>query len=135
VAAERAWFSARGIDIAVASFAAPERLRAYQQAKQWPFPIYADPQRDVYRAFELRRLPWWNLLRSRVIGKYLKLLWKGGRIERTHGDDVRQGGGDFLVTNAGGLVYEYRSDDPADRPSIQSLKDAAERLPKYRPPG
>ena len=135
MAAERDWFSARGIDVAVISFAAPERLRPYQDAKEWPFPIYADPERKVYRVFELRRLPWWRLVAPRVIWKYLSLLWRGGKVERAHGDDVRQGGGDFLVTNAGGLVYEHRSDDPADRPTVAALKHAAERLPKYQAGG
>jgi hypothetical protein len=130
VAEERAWFAARGIDIVVASFATRDRLRPYQEIKQWPFSLYADPERKVYKAFELRRLPWWKLFGPRVVVKYLKLLFKGGKLQRTHGDDIAQGGGDFLVTIAGGLMYEFRSDDPADRPSIKELKKAVERLPK-----
>ena len=113
-----------------ASFATPERLRSYQEIKQWPFPLYADPDRKVYEAFELRRLSWWKLFGPRVVLKYLKLLFKGGRLQRTPGDDIAQGGGDFLVTIAGGLMYEFRSDDPADRPTIKELKKAVERLPK-----
>jgi hypothetical protein len=130
VVEQRAWFAARGIDIVVTSFATPERLRPYQEMKQWPFPIFADPERKVYQAFELRRLPWWRLFSPRVVWKYLKLLAKGGRLQRTHGDDIAQGGGDFLVTSAGGLVYEFRSDDPAHRPTIKQLQRAVERLPK-----
>jgi hypothetical protein len=133
VAAERAWFGARGIDVFVTSFAAPERLRPYQEIKQWPFPIYADPDRTVYKAFELRRLPWWKLFRPRVVWTYLKLLAKGGKVERTRGDDIAQGGGDFLITSAGGLLFEFRSDDPADRPTIKTLKKAVERLPRAKP--
>ena len=130
MAAERGWFAARGIDVIVASFATPERLRPYQEIKQWPFPIYADPERRVYEAFELRRLRWWKLLRPRVLWKYFKLLVGGGKIQRTQGDDVMQGGGDFLVSNAGGLLYAFRSDDPADRPTVKALKRAVERLPR-----
>ena len=132
MAEERAWFAARGIDIVVASFATPARLKPYQEIKQWPFPIYADPDRKVYDAFELRRIAWWKILRPRVIWKYLKLIFKGRKIEGSHGADVFQGGGDFLVTIAGGLLYEFRSDDPADRPTVRQLQKAVERLPKAK---
>jgi hypothetical protein len=128
VSAEREWFAARGIDIAVVSFATPERLRPYQEIKQWPFPIYGDPNRTVYSAFALERLSWWKLFGPRVVVKYLKLLWKGGKLQRTHGDDVAQGGGDFLVKPTGELLYQFRSDDPADRPSIETLKAAVFRV-------
>jgi len=122
VSAEREWFAARGIDVAVVSFATPERLKPYQEIKQWPVPIYADPDRTVYRAFELRRLPWRKLLAPRALWKYLKLLWKGRKMQRPHGDDVTQGSGDFLVTPTGDLLYEFRSDDPAHRPTVEELK-------------
>jgi hypothetical protein len=127
VSAEREWFAERAVDVVVVSFATPERLRPYQEIKQWPFRMYADPDRAVYRAFELGRLPWWKLFGPRVVFKYLKLLWKGGRLQRTHGDDIAQGGGDFLVAANGDVFYEFRSDDPADRPTVETLKAAVER--------
>jgi hypothetical protein len=127
VSAQREWFAARGIDVAVVSFATPERLKPYQEIKQWPFPIYADPDRKVYAAFALGRLSWWRILRPRVVWKYLKLVWQGRKIQRSHGADVFQGGGDFLVTPTGDLLYEFRSDDPADRPTVAELKNVVSR--------
>jgi peroxiredoxin len=122
------WLAQRGVAVAVISFAAPEKVKPYQALRQWPFPVYADPDRQAYRAFELRRLPWYKLFGPRAVVKYLKLLWEGWRLQRPQGEDVAQGGGDFLVTPAGDVRYEFRSDDPSDRPSVAALQAAVEKL-------
>jgi hypothetical protein len=112
----------------VISFARSERLRLYQSSHGQPFPLYADPERAVYRAFELRRLSLWKLLSPRVFSRYWRLLREGRRLQRTRGDDIYQGGGDFVVAPDGRVLYAHRSEDPADRPSVEALKSAVLRM-------
>jgi hypothetical protein len=121
------WLKERGIAVAVVSFARPERLQPYQAMRQWPVPLFADPDFEAYRAFELKKLPWSKLFNGRALRKYWKLFWEGWKIQYSRGDDVTQGGGDFLVMPNGDVRYEFRSDDPADRPTLQTLQEQLTR--------
>jgi hypothetical protein len=43
-------------------------------------------------------------------------------------DDIYQSGGDFVVDREGNILFAYRSQDPADRPSAAELLRAIDRL-------
>jgi hypothetical protein len=59
-----------------------------------------------------------------TIRAYARLLRDGGRVRRPT-EDTLQLGGDFVVGRDGRLVYAYRSEGPADRPSVDELISAA----------
>ena len=120
--------ASRQVAVAIISFATALRLRPYQEMQQWPFPIFADPERKAYQAFSLGRIPLWKILMPGVIWKYLVLIAKGFRVRGTQGDDIYQGGGDFLVLPTGQVVYAHRSDDPTDRPTLADLEQALEQI-------
>jgi hypothetical protein len=121
-------FERRGIRILVISFAAPALLAEYQKLHQWPFTILADPEREAYRYFGLARLPWYRVFSPATIQLYASLLLKGKKLENYGRDDYRQSGGDFLLDSTGRLVFAHRSRDPADRPPVQTLLAAADRM-------
>jgi len=114
-------FDRRGISIAVVSFAEPSKLVSYQERHQWPFAMLADPERRAYQAFDLKRLSWFRVFSPATLMLYIKLLRDGMKRGPYAGDDIYQSGGDFLINREGRLLYAHRSQDPADRPTAQSL--------------
>ena len=84
-----------------------------------PFRLLLDPQRVVYRAYELER-SWrrsWNL---KTIWRYVQLLSSGRRWRGIMGDSA-QLGGDFVIDKAGIVRLAYQSHDPTDRPPVGQL--------------
>ena len=114
-------FELRGISIAVVSFADPAKLVPYQQLHRWPFAILADPTRQAYRAFALRRLSWFQVFSPATLKLYFKLLRQGMTRQDYGKDDIHQGGGDFLLDREGNVLFEHRGQDPADRPPAEML--------------
>lgn len=123
----------RSVAIIVISFASPDRLVPYQRIQQWPFVVLADPERSAYGLFSLKRLPWYRLFSFSTIKLYLHLLRQGRKLQNYGKDDYSQGGGDFLLDRRGRLLFAHRSDDPADRPSVNKLLDEIDRVKKQAP--
>lgn len=124
----KAEFDRRGVAIVVVSFAEPARLIHYQQRRHWPFTVLADPKREAYDAFALKRLSWFQVFSLTTLKLYFKLLREGMTREDHGKDDIYQGGGDFLLDRAGNLLFSQRSQDPADRPSAERLLHEVDRL-------
>jgi hypothetical protein len=126
VQAEYPAFQKLGAEVIAVSFVDSVRLGQYLKGRPWPFRVLADPSRAVYRAFGLGSATWRQLLRPRVIAKYFGLIFRG-RMPRMAHEDVHQLGGDFVLDPAGRVFFEYRSRDPADRPSVSMLLDQVRR--------
>ena len=121
-------FDRRGVSVVIISFAEPTTLVPYQERHRWPFTILADPQREVYRAFELKRLAWFRVFSPPVLKLYFKLWRRGLKQEAYRGEDIYQSGGDFLLNSAGNVLYAYRSQSPADRPAPEKLLQEIDRV-------
>lgn len=121
-------FGRRGVAVAVVSFADPLKLAQYQQRHQWPFIMLADPERQAYNAFALKRLSWFQVFSPAALKLYWKLLRGGMRQERYKGDDIYQSGGDFLLDREGSIRFAHRSQNPADRPASAQLLMVMDRI-------
>ena len=121
-------FERRGVAIAVISFAEPGRLVRYQEHHQWPFTMLADPERQAYQAFALKRLSWFQVFSPAALKLYWKLLRGGMKPEHYEGDDIYQSGGDFLIDRKGNVLFAHRSQDPADRPNVLKLLQAIDSV-------
>lgn len=117
----QAEFNRRGVSIIVISFAEPARLLRYQEYHRWPFTLLADPSRAAYNAFNLPRLTWRHVFSPRTLALYCKLLWQGNRRQDYGREDLQQAGGDFLIDQAGNILFARRSREPADRPDAEKL--------------
>jgi len=90
-----------------------------------PFPIGVDLERRAYRAWGLRRAPWWRIwLDPQVYVRYARLLARGERLRRG-GRDLLQLGGDFVVAGDGRVAYA-RPQERDDRPPVLELLRAVE---------
>ena len=108
-------FENLGAEIVVITFVTPVRLARHLGSGRWPIRMLVDPVRKAYQAFGLERATWSQLLRPRAMVVYLKLMLRG-RMPRRPQEDIHQLGGDFILDGNGRIVYEYRIQDPADRP-------------------
>ena len=118
-------YDLKASEIAVITFAEQDEAAAHHARLDIPFPLLSDPERTLYRRFNLSRgsvREVWNLS---TLGLYVKLIAKGRRLRRPR-HDTQQLGGDFVIGSDGRLVAAYRPRSPDDRPSIDSLLDALE---------
>ena len=125
-----------GAEALLVAQARPEILSAFLRDRPLPFPALADPSRAAYQAFGLGRTSWAAMLRPGVLFRYLRLVFRGGRLRRPYkGEDVLQLGGDFVLEGRGRVVYAYRSAEPTDRPSVQELLRAVRAAAEATVPG
>jgi peroxiredoxin len=121
-------FDRRGVEIVVISFAEPERLAPYQEYHRWPFVILADPKRIAYQAFALKPLSLLRVFSPSTLMLYIRLLREGKKLRSYGRDDYYQAGGDFLIDRQGKIFFAHRSQNPADRPPIEKLLEAIDRI-------
>lgn len=118
-----------GAEVVAVSFAPPRLVKNYVEKYPLPFPVVSDPERAAYRALALDRTTWREILRPRVLGRYLRFLFQGWMPQMgNREEDVLQLGGDFVLDAARKLVYAYRSAEPTDRPSAAELLEAVRRI-------
>jgi len=105
------------------SFEEPSVIAGFAERESLPYPILSDPARRAYRAFGLVRGKNGQLWSLNALRTYARGLL-AGRLPRMPRADIAQLGGDFVLDGHGRVVYEYRSEESADRPAIESLLDA-----------
>jgi peroxiredoxin len=121
VAEGKAEFDRRGVPVLVISFAEPKVLAPYQEKRRWPFALFADPERQAYRAFALKSFSRFRVFSPATLLRYFQLLRNGMKQSPYGGEDIFQGGGDFLVDRSGNTLFAHRSRNPADRPRPETL--------------
>ncbi len=114
-------------EVVLVTFTRARNLRGYRGRLGLPYAVVSDETREAYRAYGLRRGPWWRVWGLRTLREYRRLLRRGSRLERPQ-EDTRQLGGDFVVDRDGRLAYAYRSQGPSDRPSVDELVAAVAAL-------
>ena len=109
--------------VLVVTFESGPQVQDYVRETGLPWPLVIDESRALYHGYGMARGRWrdiWGLASWRA---YAKLLLKGERLRKSHGD-VRQLGGDIVIDPAGIVRFHHVSENPADRPSITSMLDA-----------
>jgi len=109
--------------VVLVTFTCPRNLRGFRRRLGLAYPVLADEDRAVYRAYGLGRGSWrrvWGLGTMRAYGRLLR----AGRRPSVPEGDTLQLGGDFVIDPGGRIAYVYRSTGPADRPSVDDLLTA-----------
>ncbi len=112
--------------IAAVTFADAERLPPHRAHLDLPFPLLADPKRQVYGQFGLGRGSFRQIWNPGTLTLYAKLL-RRGRTPRRPAQDTRQLGGDFVIDRQGRLAAGFWPASPDDRPSVDALVAAVSR--------
>ena len=105
------------------SFEESSVISRFAERESAPYPILSDPERKAYRAFGLTRGGTTQVWSPNALRTYARGLLRG-RLPRLPRADIAQLGGDFVLDPQGRVVYEYRSEESADRPAIDFLLDA-----------
>ena len=109
--------------IAAITFADQSELAAHHAHLDLPFPLLTDPDRGLYRHFELGRGSLRNIYSPGTLRMYARLIRKGRRLQRPT-EDTRQLGGDFVIGRAGLLAAGFWPAGPDDRPDLGQLIEA-----------
>lgn len=113
--------------VAITFSSPPEALKLSQELKL-PFPLVSDPQKEVYKVFELGSAKVKDFITLKVLWKFLGRIFTGWFPSLGYSkDDLFQLGGDFVVDANGEVVYAFKSSSPADRPTIQFLLDQLQK--------
>ncbi len=122
VSSNRELFFQLQCDIIVVVQARPDILRQFLARHPQPLLMVCDPDRLVYRQLGLQRVSWLSFFKPSVIWGYLRLMFRGQRVQRPYdGEDVRQLGGDFLLSEHEHIVTRYTATDPTVRPTITAM--------------
>jgi hypothetical protein len=113
--------TARDAAVLAISFDPAPAVAEFCRSRSWPFACLVDERRTAYRAYGLTRGSWLQTLTPRALAPYVRLVFSGRNVRATPGQDIRQRGGDFVVGRDGRLTLVHASDDPADRPDIDSI--------------
>ncbi len=116
-------------EVVCVTFTGPPLLDAFRKELDLPFELYADTDRELYRALGFGRGSFARVwLNPRVWARYAKLIARGERPKPPE-DDTMQLGGDAVTDADGEVTWVYPSASPADRPSVDELIAAATPRP------
>jgi peroxiredoxin len=122
VAANVGRLRAAGVSVLVVCQAERPVLATFLRSHPQPVPVVCDPDRAGYRAFGLERTSWLSFFRPSVVGRYLRLIARGGKVRKPYpGEDVLQLGGDFLLDRSGRVAFACPSRTATDRPGVDAV--------------
>ncbi|RMG82964.1 MAG: hypothetical protein D6712_13790 [Chloroflexi bacterium] len=99
-------------------------LRAWREQTGVTNPLLVDTEREVYRAYRMKRGNIWRVYGPKTLWYYALAMFGRGQKWRGILDDAYQLGGDCLIDQRGIVHYIHRSEDPTDRPTIDTLLQA-----------
>jgi len=112
--------------VLVVTFEPPAIVAQFVEMEAVPFPVLSDVSRQAYTAFGLQRgraSTIWSLATAK---SYLRSILHG-RLPRLPRGDLTQLGGDVVLDADGRIVFVHRSQNPADRPTIETIVTAIRR--------
>ena len=114
------------VEVLLVSFSSMKYARKWIKEVCWIFRLLVDHEKKTYRLYGLDSslLRTWNL---KIIWSYVKLMRAGRKWQGIQGDSAQMGG-DFIIDTGGMVRFAYRSEDPADRPSVGTLMKVLRNL-------
>ncbi|MBS1717798.1 MAG: AhpC/TSA family protein [Armatimonadetes bacterium] len=109
----------------VAASGVPE-VKALKERLHSPHPFIADPDRVVYRAFQVERGTMSQMLNVHTFARGVQALAKGNWNGRPV-SDARQLGGTFVVSPSGAVTWAHHSRDAADNAKVSDIAYQLER--------
>jgi peroxiredoxin len=106
--------------VVLVGLGARDEAEAFQKEYAPHFPVICDPDKELYRAYNLSRGTLASMASPGVFIKGLRTMARGHMPGIPRGDRF-QLAGVFLIDTEGSIRYSRFAKDPADNPSIESL--------------
>jgi peroxiredoxin len=114
-----------GAQVVLVGMGTPSESAKFAAKFNVPFPIVADPEKKLYRKFELKQMSTLGFFSPSVALKGVAAIVGGDGIGMPQGD-VRQLPGVFIINTAGQIVFSHFSGNPADHPDAKTILAALE---------
>ena len=129
-------FERLGARVVLVGLGTPEDTAAFKAQFHVPFPMIADPEKRLFKAFQLKRATPKALLSVGMVLRGLSAMARGHGMGVPKGD-VRQLPGVFIIDTDGHIRFSHYARGPADHPPakdlLQFLQAERERRPYVRP--
>lgn len=112
-------------NVALVVLASRSDARAYFERHPTVFPVIVDQEARHYATLGLRRGGMGAVASVRVFGQGFAALAEGHRMGKTTGDPFQLGGA-FVISEEQEIVWQHRSMDASDTPSIEAIGRALE---------
>jgi len=113
-------FAKAGARVVLVGMGTPSESAEFAEKFKVPFPIVADPQKKLYRRFELKQMSTLGFFSPSLAFKGVAAIVGGHSIGMPQGD-VRQLPGVFIINTTGEIVYSHFSSNPADHPDAKTI--------------
>jgi peroxiredoxin len=113
-------FEGLGAQVVLVGLGSVEETAEFRKRFDLPFPMIADPEKQLFGAFRLKQASTGSFLSTGMMIKGLKAMAKGHGIGAPKGD-VRQLPGVFIIDTAGRIRFSHHASGPADHPRPETL--------------
>jgi len=113
-------FDKAGARVVLVGMGTPSESTKFAEKFRVSFPIVTDPQRKLYRRFELKQMSTLGFFSPSLALKGVSAIAGGHSLGMPQGD-VRQLPGVFIINTAGEIVYSHFSSNPADHPDAKTI--------------
>ncbi len=113
-------FKEAGARVVLVGLGTLEATKAFQSRFDVPFTMIADPQKQLFNAFQLKQAGPKDLLSLGMAAKGLSAMFRGHHLGIPKGD-VRQLPGVFIIDTGGRICFRHYARNPADHPSAEDL--------------
>lgn len=97
-----------------------EQTAEFKERFDVPFPMIADPDKQLFEAFRLKQASTVSLLSAKMVLRGVTAMAKGHGIGVPKGD-VRQLPGVFIIDTDGRVLFSHHATGPADHPRPERL--------------
>lgn len=120
-------FDEKGAKILLVGMGNVEQTETFRRTFAPEFSMVCDPDRRLYRAYQLKQTGLFQLASPSLFAKGVKAIVSGHGMGSPQGD-VFQLPGVFIIDTNGRVRFSHHSRDPADHPKPEELLSALETL-------
>ena len=117
---QRNSFDRLGAGVVLVGLGSVEQTAAFKERFDVPFPMIADPEKQLFEAFRLKQASAGALLSAKMVFRGVRAMAKGYGIGVPKGD-VRQLPGVFIIDTDGRILFSHHASGPADHPRPNTL--------------
>lgn len=122
-------FRELGARVVLVGLGTREETAQFKARFDVPFDMIADPEKELFKAFDLKQASTGNLLSVGMAVKGVSAILRGHGIGVPKGD-ARQLPGVFIIDSEGQIRYRYYAEGPADHPEPEALFDVLQSIRK-----